>query len=178
MALRTNRALSGGCWLGRGLDKVGQEIPTCPYLPLQYGDFGVKGTDLWLAASGDQRVSIWASDWPRDHCELVDWLSFPAPVLMKVRVPVAPQVGLVPVRPTAARCASPQAPDCSPPSLAAFCPWDRALLACAGLGPHPEVVFYSLSQKQARACPRDPGKGESWAVGTPTGFLTLTARRW
>uniref|UniRef100_A0A8C9KDE4 WDR90 4th beta-propeller domain-containing protein n=1 Tax=Panthera tigris altaica TaxID=74533 RepID=A0A8C9KDE4_PANTA len=35
-----------------------------------------------------------------------------------------------------------------PPCLAAFCPWDGALLACAGLGMHPEVVFYSLHRKQ------------------------------
>ncbi|KAK1344640.1 hypothetical protein QTO34_013338 [Cnephaeus nilssonii] len=56
------------------------------------GAFGVEGTDLWLAASGDQRVSIWASNWLRDCCELVDWLSFPAPILMEVRVLVAPQV--------------------------------------------------------------------------------------
>lgn len=83
----------------------------------------MEGTDLWLAASGDQRVSVWASDWLRDRCELVDWLSFPAPTLM-------------------------EAPGCPPPSLAAFCPWDKALLVCAGLGPHLEVVFYSLRQKQ------------------------------
>ncbi|XP_045705221.1 WD repeat-containing protein 90 isoform X2 [Phyllostomus hastatus] len=101
----------------------GTPISTIQSTSKEYGDFGVKGTDLWLAASRDQRVSIWASDWLRDHCELVDWLTFPAPSLMK-------------------------APDCSPPSLAAFCPWDRALLACSGLGPHPEVVFYSLCQKQ------------------------------
>ncbi|XP_033092258.1 WD repeat-containing protein 90 isoform X3 [Trachypithecus francoisi] len=43
----------------------------------QCEDLGVEGTDLWLAASGDQRVSVWASDWLRNRCELVDWLSFP-----------------------------------------------------------------------------------------------------
>lgn len=113
----------------------------------------MKGTDLWLAASGDQRVSIWASNWLQDCCELVDWLSFPAPTLMEVEVPVAPQAGTVPAHPVTARCAFPQASDYSPPSLAAFCPWDRTLLVCAGLGQDPEVVFYSLCQKQARACP-------------------------
>ncbi|KAF0881208.1 WDR90 protein, partial [Crocuta crocuta] len=40
-------------------------------------------------------------------------------------------------------------PSHPPPSLAAFCPWDAALLVCAGLGVHPEVAFYSLRQKQA-----------------------------
>ncbi|XP_053527570.1 WD repeat-containing protein 90 isoform X4 [Artibeus jamaicensis] len=101
----------------------GAPISTIQSTRKEYGDFGAKGTDLWLAASRDQRVSIWASDWLRDHCELVDWLSFPAPMLMT-------------------------APDCSPPSLAAFCPWDRTLLVCVGLGPNPEVIFYSLCQKQ------------------------------
>lgn len=38
-----------------------------------------------------------------------------------------------------------------PPSLAAFCPWDRAILVCVGLGAHEEVIFYSLRQKQVCA---------------------------
>ncbi|XP_045426288.1 WD repeat-containing protein 90 isoform X2 [Pipistrellus kuhlii] len=104
-------------------DHQGAPISTIQSTSKENGAFGVEGTDLWLAASGDQRVSIWASNWLRDCCELVDWLSFPAPILR-------------------------EASDCSPPSLAAFCPWDRTLLACAGLGPHPQVVFYSLCQKQ------------------------------
>ncbi|KAM7148990.1 WD repeat-containing protein 90 [Molossus nigricans] len=104
-------------------DHRGAPISAIQSTTKEYGDFGVKGTDLWLAASGDQRVSIWASNWLQDCCELVDWLSFPAPTLM-------------------------EASDCSPPSLAAFCPWDRTLLVCAGLGQDPEVVFYSLCQKQ------------------------------
>ncbi|XP_066869044.1 WD repeat-containing protein 90 isoform X9 [Kogia breviceps] len=41
-----------------------------------------------------------------------------------------------------------EVPGCLPPSLTAFCPWDEALLVCAGLGVHHEVVFYSLRQKQ------------------------------
>ncbi|XP_016076183.1 PREDICTED: WD repeat-containing protein 90 [Miniopterus natalensis] len=104
-------------------DHWGAPISTIQSTSKEYGDFGVEGTDLWLAASGDQRVSIWASNWLQDCCELVDWLSFPAPTPMETS-------------------------DYSPPSLAAFCPWDRTLLVCAGLGPHPEVVFYSLCQKQ------------------------------
>lgn len=43
---------------------------------------------------------------------------------------------------------SPQVPGDSPPSLAAFCPWDRALLVCAGLGLHRELTFYSLHWKK------------------------------
>ncbi|XP_014648903.1 PREDICTED: WD repeat-containing protein 90 [Ceratotherium simum simum] len=104
-------------------DHRGAPISAIQTTSKEYGDFGVEGTDLWLAVSGDQRVSVWASDWLRDRCELVDWLSFPAPALM-------------------------ESPGCPPPSLAAFCPWDGALLVCAGLGVHRDVVFYSLRQKQ------------------------------
>lgn len=76
----------------KGLGQSGAGGTHLP-LPAQNGAFGVEGTDLWLAASGDQRVSIWASNWLRDCCELVDWLSFPAPILREVRVLVAPQGG-------------------------------------------------------------------------------------
>ncbi|ELR62902.1 WD repeat-containing protein 90, partial [Bos mutus] len=112
-------------------DHRGAPICTLQSTRKECGDFGAEGTDLWLAASGDQRVSVWASDWLRDHCELVDWLSFPAPGLTEV-------------------------PGCLPPSLAAFCPWDPAVLVCAGLGVYPEVVFYSLRQKQARVVEKIP----------------------
>ncbi|KAF5928623.1 hypothetical protein HPG69_007508 [Diceros bicornis minor] len=65
-------------------DHRGAPISAIQTTSKEYGDFGVEGTDLWLAVSGDQRVSVWASDWLRDRCELVDWLSFPAPALMEV----------------------------------------------------------------------------------------------
>lgn len=76
-----------------------------------------------VEASGDQRISIWASDWLWGCCELMDWLSFPAPILLEDS-------------------------GCPLPSFAAFCPWDRTLLVCTGLGLHLEVVFHSLCQKQ------------------------------
>ncbi|XP_076793216.1 WD repeat-containing protein 90 isoform X2 [Arvicanthis niloticus] len=104
-------------------DHRGAPISAIQSTSKEYGDLGVEGVELWLAASGDQRVSIWASDWPRDRCELLEWLSFPAPAVS-------------------------EAPGLLPPSLAAFCPWDRAILVCVGLGAHEEVVFYSLRQKQ------------------------------
>ncbi|XP_051023389.1 WD repeat-containing protein 90 [Acomys russatus] len=104
-------------------DHRGAPISTIQSTSKEYGDLGVEGVELWLAASGDQRVSIWASDWLRDRCELLEWLSFPAPAIS-------------------------EAPGLLPPSLAAFCPWDRAILVCVGLGAHEEVVFYSLRQKQ------------------------------
>ncbi|GAB1300736.1 WD repeat-containing protein 90 [Apodemus speciosus] len=104
-------------------DHRGAPISTIQSTSKEYGDLGVEGVELWLAASGDQRVSVWASDWLRDRCELLEWLSFPAPTIS-------------------------EAPGLLPPSLAAFCPWDRATLVCVGLGAHEEVVFYSLRQKQ------------------------------
>ncbi|XP_062041569.1 WD repeat-containing protein 90 [Lepus europaeus] len=104
-------------------DHQGAPISVLQSTSRQCGDVGAEGTDLWLAASGDQRVSVWASDWLRDHCEPVDWLSFPAPAAL-------------------------EAPGRPPPCLAAFCPWDRALLVCVGLGSRKEVMLYSLRQKQ------------------------------
>ncbi len=46
---------------------------------LQLPSLGENQCMLWLAASGDRRVSIWSADWRRDMCQLVDWLTFPGP---------------------------------------------------------------------------------------------------
>ncbi|KAM5227309.1 LOW QUALITY PROTEIN: WD repeat-containing protein 90 [Ctenodactylus gundi] len=104
-------------------DHRGAPISTIQSTRREDGDLSVQGADLWLAASEDQRVSVWASDWPQDHCVLLDWLSFPSPAML-------------------------QASDLPPPSFAAFCPWDPTLLVCMGLGICKEVFFYSLRQKQ------------------------------
>ncbi|XP_053132932.1 WD repeat-containing protein 90 [Hemicordylus capensis] len=89
----------------------------------QHTELGVEGGDLWLAASADRRVSVWVSDWLKDRCELIDWLSFPAPT-------------------------GPEVPNPLPPSLAAFCPWDKSTIVYMGFGLQKEVLFYSLLQKQ------------------------------
>ncbi|XP_054849422.1 WD repeat-containing protein 90 isoform X2 [Eublepharis macularius] len=89
----------------------------------QDAELGVEGSDLWLAVSADRRVSIWVSDWMKDKCELLDWLSFPAP-------------------------AGPEVPQPLPPSLAAFCPWDKSTVVYSGFGLQKEILFYSLLQKQ------------------------------
>lgn len=89
----------------------------------QYAELGVDGDDLWLAASADRRVSVWVSDWMKDKCELIDWLSFPAPT-------------------------GPEVPNPLPPSLAAFCPWDKSTVVYVGFGLQKEILFYSLPQKQ------------------------------
>lgn len=49
----------------------------------------MEGGELWLATSSDRRVSVWASDWLKDKCELLDWLSFPAPAGPEVSVAFA-----------------------------------------------------------------------------------------
>ncbi|XP_053413027.1 WD repeat-containing protein 90 isoform X3 [Nycticebus coucang] len=104
-------------------DHQGAPISTIQITSKEHRDFGVEGTDLWLAASGDQRVSVWGSNWLRNHCELLDWLSFPMPAGLETQGHL-------------------------PPSLAAFCPWDRGLLVYVGPGGHKEVIVYSLHQKQ------------------------------
>lgn len=85
---------------------------------------------------------------------------------------MAARAGIVPGHPTTVCRAPPQAPGCPVPSLAAFCPWDGALLVCAGLGVHREVIFYSLRHKQVRTAPppcgdrgRGPRAGEGEVLG-------------
>ena len=45
----------------------------------QLSSLEVENVWLWLAASGDRRVSVWSADWSQDVCLLLDWLSFPGP---------------------------------------------------------------------------------------------------
>lgn len=46
--------------------------------------FTAEGNEMWLAASADRRVSVWAADWLEDECGLLDWLTFPAPACPEV----------------------------------------------------------------------------------------------
>ncbi|MGH0128105.1 UNVERIFIED_CONTAM: hypothetical protein FKN15_033205 [Acipenser sinensis] len=62
-------------------DHKGASISCIQCTKKQYNEFGLEGSEMWLAASSDRRVSIWAADWMKDKCELIDWLSFPAPAL-------------------------------------------------------------------------------------------------
>ncbi|NXT90500.1 WDR90 protein, partial [Anhinga rufa] len=104
-------------------DHKGSPITVLQCTGKQYRDFGVEGSELWLATSLDRRVSVWASDWLKDKCELLDWLSFPAP-------------------------AGPEGLSSLPPSLAAFCPWEPGTLVYVGFGMQKEALFYSLRKKQ------------------------------
>ncbi|KAK2097189.1 WD repeat-containing protein 90 [Saguinus oedipus] len=135
-------------WDARGAGAILSESTVSPHPPhSQCGDLGVEGTDLWLVASGDQRVSVWASNWLRNRCELVDWLSFPTPAATEVRH--APgTVGGASAHLPGHSTAPLQTQGQLPPSLAAFCPWDGALLMYVGPGVYKEVIIYNLCQKQ------------------------------
>uniref|UniRef100_A0A8B9UIQ4 WDR90 4th beta-propeller domain-containing protein n=1 Tax=Anas zonorhyncha TaxID=75864 RepID=A0A8B9UIQ4_9AVES len=109
-------------------DHKGSPITVLQCTRKQYHEFGVEGGELWLATSSDRRVSVWASDWLKDKCELLDWLSFPAP-------------------------ASPEVSTALPPSLAAFCPWEHGTLVYVGFGMQKEALFYSLHKKQVLLAP-------------------------
>ncbi|XP_067044850.1 WD repeat-containing protein 90-like isoform X1 [Acropora muricata] len=89
---------------------------------------------LWLAASADRRVSIWSADWSKDFCELVDWLTFPAP-------PIGPD-GKAIRRGDLAHYSH------LPPSLAQFSPTDPDIVVYTGYGMQRAIQFYSLSQKK------------------------------
>ncbi|CAJ0940943.1 unnamed protein product [Ranitomeya imitator] len=104
-------------------DHKGSPISTVQFSPRKPEELGLHGGDIWLAASLDRRVSIWASDWAKDKCELMDWLSFPAPDSEKEA-------------------------DSPVPTLAAFCPWQPGTVVYTGFGMEKEALFYSLAQKQ------------------------------
>ncbi|XP_019939112.2 WD repeat-containing protein 90 isoform X1 [Paralichthys olivaceus] len=94
---------------------VNEEASSCK-------NFGLEGNEMWLTASADRRVSVWAADWLKDKCDLLDWLTFPAPAFLEDGSP--------------------------PPSLAAFCPTDPDLVVYTGYGVEKELSFYSLTKKQ------------------------------
>ncbi|XP_077130322.1 WD repeat-containing protein 90 isoform X3 [Ranitomeya variabilis] len=104
-------------------DHKGSPISTVQFSPRKPEELGLDGGEFWLAASLDRRVSIWASDWAKDKCELMDWLSFPAPDSEKDA-------------------------DSPVPTLAAFCPWQPGTVVYTGFGMEKEALFYSLAQKQ------------------------------
>ncbi|XP_068438690.1 WD repeat-containing protein 90 [Clinocottus analis] len=103
-------------------DHKGAVITTIQCVNQKCKDFGLEGNEMWLAASADRRVSVWAADWMKDKCDLIDWLTFPAPAYF--------------------------GDDNPPPSLAAFCPADPSLVVYTGYGVEKELSFYSLAKKQ------------------------------
>ncbi|XP_041262484.1 WD repeat-containing protein 90 isoform X5 [Onychostruthus taczanowskii] len=129
-------------------DHRGSPITVLQCTRKQYHDLGVEGGELWLAASSDRRVSVWASDWLQDKCELLDWLSFPAP-------------------------AGPEALDSLPPSLAAFCPWEHGVLVYVGFGLQKEALFYSLRKKQVLRKISLPAFATSLSLSPAAPFMAL-----
>ncbi|XP_056222733.1 WD repeat-containing protein 90 [Seriola aureovittata] len=103
-------------------DHKGAPITTIQCVNEECKNFGLEGNELWLAASSDRRVSVWAVDWLKDKCDLLDWLTFPAPAYF--------------------------GDDNPPPSLAAFCPADPSMVVYTGYGVEKELSFYSLTKKQ------------------------------
>nr|XP_055038117.1 WD repeat-containing protein 90 isoform X5 [Misgurnus anguillicaudatus] len=104
-------------------DHKGAQITAMQCTSKQYKEFGLEGNELWLAVSADRRVSIWAADWTKNKCELLDWLTFPAP---------SPPEDLHPL----------------PPSLAAFSPSEKGVVVYTGYAVEKEVIFYCLYKKQ------------------------------
>ncbi|XP_056285490.1 WD repeat-containing protein 90 isoform X2 [Pseudoliparis swirei] len=103
-------------------DHRGAAVTSIQCVNSQRENVGLECNETWLAASADRRVSVWAADWSKDKCDLMDWLTFPAP----------PYSG----------------DDSPPPSLAAFCPADPSLVVYTGYGVEKELSFYSLTKKQ------------------------------
>ncbi|GLD57492.1 WD repeat-containing protein 90 [Lates japonicus] len=103
-------------------DHKGAPITTIQCVDEECKNFGLEGNEMWLAASADRRVSVWAVNWLKDKCDLLDWLTFPAPAYF--------------------------GDDSPPPSLAAFCPADPGLVVYTGYGVEKELSFYSLTKKQ------------------------------
>uniref|UniRef100_A0AAQ4Q091 WD repeat domain 90 n=1 Tax=Gasterosteus aculeatus aculeatus TaxID=481459 RepID=A0AAQ4Q091_GASAC len=104
-------------------DHKGAAITSMQCVKEQCQSLGLEGNEMWLAASADRRVSVWAADWSKDKCDLLDWLTFPAPAYF----------GVLSVPPL---------------SLAAFWPADPGLVVYTGYGVEKELCFYSLARKQ------------------------------
>ncbi|XP_026171981.1 WD repeat-containing protein 90 isoform X2 [Mastacembelus armatus] len=103
-------------------DHKGAVITSIQCVNEQCKNFGLEGNEMWLAASADRRVSVWAADWLKDKCDLLDWLTFPAPAYT--------------------------GDDSPPPSLAVFCPSNPDLVIYTGYGVEKELIFHSLTKKQ------------------------------
>ncbi|KAL0984331.1 hypothetical protein UPYG_G00140070 [Umbra pygmaea] len=138
-------------------DHRGAIITTIQCVKKQYKEFDLEGSEMWLAASADRRVSVWAADWMKDKCELLDWLTFPAP-------------------------AKPEECDSLPTSLAAFSPTDPGMVVYTGYGVDRELCFYSLAKKQVikkialshwAVCLSLSFKGRLIAVGSKERVLKL-----
>ncbi|XP_072042911.1 WD repeat-containing protein 90-like [Amphiura filiformis] len=115
-------------------DHKGAPITDMDVTRSQDAEHGLRSPHLWLAASADRRVSVWSADWPKDFCEMVDWLSFPAPAF-------APDGTVI-------RKGDISQYQLLPPSMARFSPSDPDVIIYAGYGMQKQIQFYSISQKK------------------------------
>ncbi|ESP04065.1 hypothetical protein LOTGIDRAFT_230310 [Lottia gigantea] len=97
-------------------------------------DTSVNAPLLWLASSNDRRVSVWSADWSRDFCELVDWLTFPAPAF-------TPDGSIIDKN-------NKGDSKSFPPTLACFSKEESDIILYVGYGMQKNVQFYSLSQRK------------------------------
>ncbi|KAK7112108.1 WD repeat-containing protein 90-like isoform X2 [Littorina saxatilis] len=95
-------------------------------------DPGVSSPTLWLACSADRRVSVWSSDWGCDLCDLVDWLTFPAPAFTPDGAPLKGKAQY----------------SVLPTSLAKFSPEEPDIVVYTGYGMNKCLQFYSLSHRK------------------------------
>ncbi|XP_046861047.1 WD repeat-containing protein 90-like [Xenia sp. Carnegie-2017] len=116
---------------------------------------------LWLIANADRRVSVWKADWSKDFCELVDWLTFPAPNITPEGIALKKDDASAYLH--------------LPPSLARFSPTEPDVIVYSGYGLRKLIQFYSLSQRkvfrtilltQWASCLEISPKGHLIAVGT------------
>uniref|UniRef100_F7AB67 CFA20 domain-containing protein n=1 Tax=Ciona intestinalis TaxID=7719 RepID=F7AB67_CIOIN len=80
-------------------------------------------TRLSLFCSADRRVSVWDTEWQHDVCNMIDWLTFPAPCFANHHKFV-------------------------PPSFCKFHPTDPDLLVYCGYGLTKSLQLYSLAKRK------------------------------
>uniref|UniRef100_A0A3Q3VM96 Uncharacterized protein n=1 Tax=Mola mola TaxID=94237 RepID=A0A3Q3VM96_MOLML len=73
-------------------DHKGAPVTTLQCVTKQWKKFGLVGNEMWLATSADRRVSVWTADWSKDKCDLLDWLTFPAPPSLAAFCPEDPSL--------------------------------------------------------------------------------------
>ncbi|XP_013393033.1 WD repeat-containing protein 90-like [Lingula anatina] len=115
-------------------DHKGAPITNIDVTLKEDSNFGISAPSLWLATSADRRVSVWSADWTKDFCELVDWLTFPAP-------------GFTPDG-TVLKKGDENSYSLLPPSLARFSLDEPDIIVYTGYGMQKLVHFYSMAQRK------------------------------
>ena len=111
-------------------DHKGSAVDSLAFKPMASG--GSVDAGGWLGSSGDRRISVWAADWSRDACELVDWLSFPAPAAAFEQQQQQQQ--------------QLDSDRCDVPTVAKFSTGSTMLCSC--LGPTKRLQFYDVDSRE------------------------------